>query len=192
MKTRIPVWYEDLRLGDLSLAGDGSLSFRYTDRWRATPGAFPISVTMPLRENAYPPKAVMPWLANLLPEETILNRLCGVLRITPGNLAELLLRVGGDTAGALSFDKPSRRSEWRFEPLARPYGAPDPQEALRRHIDDLERRPFLIGEEGVRQSLAGGQEKSALRCWTRKGLPCSVFPKRATFSPFLETAPRRP
>lgn len=41
-------------------------------------------------------------------------------------------------------------------PLTEFYGLDDPEAALERHFQDLETRPFLAGEEGVRLSLAGG------------------------------------
>ncbi len=37
-----------------------------------------------------------------------------------------------------------------------------PDAALQRHFEDLKVRPFLVGEDGIRLSLAGGQEKTVL------------------------------
>jgi len=65
----IPIWFDDLAVGHVDVAADGSLSLRYEDRWSETAGAFSLSVTMPLRIEPYPSAVISPWLANLLPEE---------------------------------------------------------------------------------------------------------------------------
>ncbi|KAK0331530.1 hypothetical protein LTR94_028558, partial [Friedmanniomyces endolithicus] len=83
----------------------------------------------------------------------------------------------GDTAGALSFSAPSVRSEWAYQPLTEFYQIDDPQAALERLFADLRRRPFLAGEEGVRVSLAGGQEKTALAVLDKNGLPVLRLPR---------------
>ena len=69
MTASVPVWFDGLAVGQVDVAADGSLSFRYADRWLQTAGAFPLSVTMPLRSEPYPSDVISPWLANLLPEE---------------------------------------------------------------------------------------------------------------------------
>ena len=101
-------------------------------------------------------------LANLLPEEEQLAVLTRSLGLDRNDTLAVLSAIGGDTAGALSFGVASNRPDWRYTRLTDMYGVEDPSAALARHIDDLGRRPFLVGEEGVRQSLAGGQKKSAL------------------------------
>lgn len=47
MTASVPIWFEDLAVGHVDVAADGSLSLRYADRWLQTAGAFPLSVTMP-------------------------------------------------------------------------------------------------------------------------------------------------
>ena len=89
----------------------------------------------------------------------------------------ILREIGADTAGALSFGAPSDRRAWAFTPLRELYDAPDDATALGRHIDDLGRRPLLVGEDGVRQSLAGGQKKSALAVAAPNGDPVLRLPE---------------
>lgn len=162
MTEQVSVWFGELHLGDVTVGEDGALSFAYTDKWRATPGAFALSLTMPLRSGAFGSEIISPWLANLLPEERQLATLTRAFGLDRADSLALLKEMGGDTAGALSFGDPSQPSKWAYKPLADFYDTEDPQRALDRHFDDLRRRPFLAGEEGVRLSLAGGQEKSAL------------------------------
>lgn len=162
MTASVAIWFDDLAVGQVDVAADGSLSLRYADRWLQTTGAFPLSVTMPLRADPYPSDIISPWLANLLPEEEQLQVLTRSLGLDQADVLAVLAEIGGDTAGALSFGAATDRALWAYTPLTTFYDTADPRLALERHFEDLGRRPFLVGEEGVRQSLAGGQKKSAL------------------------------
>jgi serine/threonine-protein kinase HipA len=173
----VPIWFDDLAVGQVDVAADGSLSLRYADRWLQTAGAFPLSVTMPLRADPYPSDVISLWLANLLPEEEQLQVLTRSLGLDQADVLAVLAEIGGDTAGALSFGAATERALWAYTPLTTFYDTPDPRLALERHFDDLGRRPFLVGEEGVRQSLAGGQKKSALAVLGPDGAPVLRLPQ---------------
>ncbi|HRO10123.1 type II toxin-antitoxin system HipA family toxin [Amaricoccus sp.] len=166
---RVPVYLDALHLGDVQVAEDGALSFAYTPDWLATRGAFPLSLTIPLRPGQHARDVVEPWLANLLPEEQQLVQVARSLGLDRSDALAILREIGGDTAGALSFGAPSDPAAGTYTPLTEFYGTPDEAAALERHFDDLGRRPFLAGEDGVRQSLAGGQRKSALAVLDRDG-----------------------
>lgn len=153
------------------------LSLRYAERWLQTAGAFALSVTMPLRADPYPSDVISPWLANLLPEEEQLQVLTRSLGLDQADVLAVLAEIGGDTAGALSFGAATERALWVYKPLTTFYDTPDPRLALERHFEDLGRRPFLVGEEGVRQSLAGGQKKSALAVLAPDGAPVLRLPQ---------------
>jgi serine/threonine-protein kinase HipA len=172
----VPIWFDDLAVGQVDVAADGSLSLRYEDRWLQTAGAFPLSVTMPLRAEPYPSDVLSPWLANLLPEEEQLQVLTRSLGLDQADVLAVLAEIGGDTAGALSFGAATERALWAYTPLTSFYNTADPRLALERHFEDLGRRPFLVGEEGVRQSLAGGQKKSALAVLAPDGAPVLRLP----------------
>jgi len=173
----VPIWFDDLAVGQVDVAADGSLSLRYADRWLQTTGAFPLSVTMPLRADPYPSDIISPWLANLLPEEEQLQVLTRSLGLDQADVLAVLSEIGGDTAGALSFGASTDRALWAYTPLTTFYDTADPRLALERHFEDLGRRPFLVGEEGVRQSLAGGQKKSALAVLGPDGAPVLRLPQ---------------
>ncbi len=177
MTRPVRVWFGDLNLGDITVAEDGSLAFGYSKKWLATKGAFALSRTMPLRAAPFDSQTISPWLANLLPEERQLAVLTRTLGLDRADTLALLNEIGGDTAGALSFGVPSARSEWAYAPLTEFYGIDDPPKALERHFADLRDRPFLAGAEGVRLSLAGGQEKSALAVLDAKGDPVLRLPQ---------------
>lgn len=176
MTSVVPIWFDALQVGQIEIASDGALALQYAERWVRTTGAFPLSVTMPLRTEPYPSEVISPWLANLLPEEEQLQGLSRALGLDQADVLAVLREIGGDTAGALSFGQPPDRGTWSYTPLTQFYGTDDPQEALERHFADLGRRPFLVGEEGVRQSLAGGQKKSALAVLGPDGAPVLHLP----------------
>ena len=177
MTASVPIWFDDLTVGQVDVAADGSLSLRYAERWLQTTGAFPLSVTMPLRADPYPSDVISPWLANLLPEEEQLQMLTRSLGLDQADVLAVLAEIGGDTAGALSFGAATERALWAYTPLTSFYDTADPRLALERHFEDLGRRPFLVGEEGVRQSLAGGQKKSALAVLGPDGAPVLRLPQ---------------
>lgn len=168
---RIAVYYDRFEVGALTVDGQGALGFAYDPRWQGARGAFGVSLAMPLTQAEHGPDRVHPWLANLLPEEGQLATLARRLGVARGDTVAILREIGGDTAGALSFGAPSLREAWDWLPLTRHYGTDDPDLALVRHFEDLRQRPFLIGEDGVRLSLAGGQQKSALAVLGPDGRP---------------------
>lgn len=174
--TTVPVWFDALHVGDVTVADTGALSFSYSEAWLATEGVFPLSLTLPLTPTAYPSEVISPWLANLLPEEDQLTILTRSLGLDRADTLAMLRAIGGDTAGALSFGAPSDRGAWRYTPLTEFYSLDDPGAALERHFQDLEQRPFLAGEDGVRLSLAGGQRKSALAVLDANGTPVVRLP----------------
>lgn len=177
MTAIVPVWFDALHVADVSVSEEGALSFAYTEAWLATNGAFPLSVTLPLQKTNYPEEVISPWLANLLPEEEQLTVLTHSLGLDRADTLAVLNEIGGDTAGALSFGDPSVRAEWTYTPLCEFYETDDLEVALDRHFNDLAERPFLVGEEGVRLSLAGGQKKSALAVLGPDGAPVLRLPQ---------------
>ena len=115
MTASVPIWFDELELGAVNVGSDGSLSLRYTGPWVQTAGAFPLSVTMPLRPDPYPTEIITPWLANLLPEEEQLAVLTRSLGLDQADVIAVLVEIGGDTAGALSFGLPfttNRNQTW--------------------------------------------------------------------------------
>lgn len=176
---RVPVQFYDLPVGHISVEDDGSLGFLYDPEWVVTQSAFPLSQTMPLGHRVYGTEVISPWIANLLPEEDQLRVLTRSLGLDQSDSLAVLVQIGGDTAGALSFGSPDPDKTPSYVPLTEFYGTDDPQIALLAHFDDLGRRPFLVGEDGVRQSLAGGQKKTALAVLDKGGTPVYRLPERA-------------
>lgn len=176
-ENEIPVFYEAYQVASLQLDDEGRLSLAYDKRWLATSAAFPISLSLPLAPDTYGAEVVHPWLANLLPEERQLAALAKIIGVDRNDTIAILREIGGDTAGALSFGAPSDRKAWTYLALPAFYNTDQPDQALSRHFEDLKARPFLVGEDGIRLSLAGGQQKSVLTVLDPAGRPRLGLPQ---------------
>jgi serine/threonine-protein kinase HipA len=150
----LPVYFEQRHIGTIHVDASGP-SFTYAPGWIGLRGAFPISLTMPLKSERFTADIFLPWAANLLPESEQLRTLGQLLGMARSDVIGLLSAIGGDTAGAFSFGQPGKASfvQWRLVGT---------QEELERMIENLPNKPFLVGEEGVSMSLAGVQSKIAV------------------------------
>ncbi|MBK4216910.1 type II toxin-antitoxin system HipA family toxin [Paracoccus caeni] len=150
------LFYERYPVGEIVTGQGVAPVFRYDPAWLGQDGAFPLSTTMPLRDEPWGWPVLAPWLINLLPEDNdAIRMMARILDVPHTDVLALLGRVGRDTSGAISF---AERGATGCE--ARDVGS---EEQLERIIDELPRKPFLAGEDGVSMSLAGVQSKLAVR-----------------------------
>jgi len=132
----------------------GNLQFRYDPAY-VEDGGPPLSQNMPIRSEAYPPRACLAFFGNLLPEEDVRTQMALATGISVNNDYRLLERFGGDVAGAVTL-LPEGET-----------GSPEPgtlelisDERLDELLVDLPQRPFAADEDGeIRLSLAGAQQK---------------------------------
>ena len=150
----LPVYFEQRLVGTIYVDKSGP-GFTYDPAWIGLLGAFPISITMPLKSERIASDTFLPWAANLLPESEQLRTLGQLLGMARSDVIGLLSAIGGDTAGALSIGQPGRTASVQWRPMGKP-------EDLERVIEELPNKPFLVGEEGVSMSLAGAQTKLAV------------------------------
>jgi serine/threonine-protein kinase HipA len=150
----LPIYFESRLVGNIEVDRTGP-GFTYDPRWIRLRGAFPISLTMPLRPERVPSSIFLPWAANLLPENQQLRTLGEILGMARSDVVGLLSTIGGETAGALSFGQPGRTGSFFWRPVGT-------QDDLERLIEELPNKPFLAGDEGVSMSLAGAQTKLAV------------------------------
>ena len=173
----LPVYFEQRLVGTIHVDRGGP-SFTYASGWIGLKGAFPISLTMPLKSERFASDIFLPWAANLLPESEQLRTLGQLLGMARSDVIGLLSAIGGDTAGALSVGQPGRAYpvQWR---------AIGEAEELERMIEDLPNKPFLVGEEGVSMSLAGVQSKVpvAVDCDGRIFIPMNGSPSTHILKP---------
>jgi serine/threonine-protein kinase HipA len=152
MTDRIDVFYENTRMASVRSV-EGRTTLVYEPSWRERKAAFPVSLSMPLSRETHDDKAIMPWLANLLPESH-LHQIGQMVGVHAQDVLGILSSMGRDTAGALSLKLPQGSGGRNV--------AVGTEADLERLIDGLPERPFLAGAEGVSMSLAGAQDKIAV------------------------------
>lgn len=150
----LPVYFEDQIVGTISV-DESAPRFAYDEAWVQRRNAFPISVTMPLTKTDVPEGLFQIWAANLLPEAEQLTIVGRQLGVSTNDIVALLETIGRDTAGALSFGAPGGKHKSDWHPVKN-------DADLERIIDELPRKPFLVGDDGVSMSLAGVQSKIAI------------------------------
>lgn len=151
---RLHVFFGQRPVGELALDAAGKLAWRYLGAWRRDPGAFPVSVSLPLDGEPARPDAAANFFANLLPEGTVRQRICQALRISPTNDFELLRAIGGDCAGALTIT-----AEEQPPPVGNDYEAVTPRQLAAWSVGAPDAFSAITGRRDVRLSLAGAQDK---------------------------------
>jgi serine/threonine-protein kinase HipA len=134
----------------------GRLTFTYDPDWLGRSHAVPLSASLPLHDKAFDDRAARPFFAGLLPEQDKRDQVARAIGVSERNDFALLDALGGECAGAVSFTHPGEKPIEQGTDLD--YRVLDDQE-LATIIDKLPERPLLAGEEGIRLSLAGAQDK---------------------------------
>jgi serine/threonine-protein kinase HipA len=152
---RLVVHLNSEPVGDLEQDDSGLLEFRYHSEWLGRADATPLSRSLPLQADTFRGKHARAFFAGILPEEGPRQRIAAILGISERNDFAMLERIGGECAGAVSLLPeglaPPSAGDARLRELS--------EEELRRVVDELPNRPLMAGEDGVRLSLAGAQDK---------------------------------
>ncbi len=152
--SKLIVYLHEERVGELEQDDSGLLRFSYAATWLAKDGAAPISRMLPLTSETFESKRARPFFAGILPEAGPRTRIAEILGISESNDFAMLERIGGECAGAISL-LPEGTQPFHNENRLRTLGEKD----LSAIVNELPRRPLLAGEEGLRLSLAGAQDK---------------------------------
>jgi serine/threonine-protein kinase HipA len=150
-------------VGQLRRETSGAILFQYDRSWIEWEFALPVSLSLPIREQAYIGASVLAVFENLLPDNDSLRRQIAARARAQGTDAYSLLgAIGHDCVGALQFLPPD------VQPT--PAGAIDAVPVNEREIgnilDNLATAPLGITEdESFRISIAGAQKKTALLRW---------------------------
>lgn len=182
MKRILDVYLLGETVGTLEQDEHGSMRFTYSPEWLVQTGAIPLSHSLPLREEGFGRNESRGFFAGILPEQHQREVIAKNLGVSAGNDFALLDRIGGECAGAVTF---LRRGQ---EPLEqkeeyRTLSAGELAEILRA----LPRRPLMAGDEGVRLSLAGAQEKLAIhRSPQGISIPLGGAPSTHILKPAIE------
>ena len=83
---------------------DSGSRFTYDAQWLRESAAVPISVTLPLRDEPFESKGLLPFFANLLPEGWYQELATRRLRISKDDPFGLLLATCGDCIGAVEIE----------------------------------------------------------------------------------------
>jgi serine/threonine-protein kinase HipA len=153
MATELCVYLHNALVGRLWLDERGRYKYQYDPRWLAGHNVIPLSLSLPLQEPAFEDDSARPFFANLLPEGELRRAVARKLGISEQNDFALLEAIGGECAGAVSVlpEGTNLSAQGEYRPLAEP--------ELHELLATLPNRPLLVGEEGLRLSLAGAQYK---------------------------------
>ena len=161
-RNRIPlnIFLNGRLSGQLKRKTSGAIDFQYDPSWLEWKHTFPISLSLPLREDHYVGDPVIAVFDNLLPDnEDMRQRVAAKTRADGTDPYSLLAAIGRDCVGALQFlpagDDPGTAGAIDSDMLT------DAQ--IAEIIATLEGAPLGLGDDaGFRISLAGIQEKTAL------------------------------
>jgi serine/threonine-protein kinase HipA len=147
-------------VGQLRREASGAISFQYDPSWLDWEFVLPVSLSLPLREQAYSGAPVVAVFDNLLPDNSDLRRKIAARAHAEGTDAySLLSAIGHDCVGALQFLLPDMEPG----PAGAVVGDPINNNGIATIIGDLSATPLGITEdESFRISIAGAQEKTAL------------------------------
>ncbi|TIQ08746.1 MAG: type II toxin-antitoxin system HipA family toxin [Mesorhizobium sp.] len=147
-------------VGQLSKATSGAISFQYDETWLGWEHALPISLSLPLREDAYRGEAVIAVFDNLLPDsEALRRRVAEKVGAGGADAYSLLAAIGHDCVGALQFVG----SDGHHEADGNITGEVVDDEAIEKLLNSLAQAPLgLNRDDEFRISVAGAQEKTAL------------------------------
>ena len=147
-------------VGVLRRESTGAIDFRYAGEWLQWRGTFPVSLSLPLREDRYIGAPVINVFDNLLPDnDAIRKRVAERVGADGTDAYSMLAALGHDCVGAL-----------QFLPDGVDPGTPGSSEGklvskrdVAGIIENLTAAPLGLGEdEDFRISIAGAQEKTAL------------------------------
>ena len=158
MARTLDVYLHSDLIGHLVQDSGGRMVFDYVESWLNKPGATALSQSLPLRTKRFNSKECRGYFGGILPEEAKREIVARNLGISARNDYAMLERIGGECAGAVTF-LPAGQT---LPELTHSYRKLPPQE-LAEILKELPKRPLLAGEEGIRLSLAGAQDKIAVR-----------------------------
>ena len=183
----LTVWWDGAHVGLLRIDEHGDLEFVYDPAWVEDAACPAVSISLPKRLEPFNRRETRPFFAGLLPEETQRDAVAHALGVSRANDFRLLERLGGDVAGALTLwpegDVPP-------EPQGLTATEPLTDDRLLEVLARLPARPMLAGEEGLRLSLAGAQQKlPVVLVNARAALPAPGQPSTHILKPAIERLP---
>lgn len=146
-------------IGTLEKTKQGGLIFTYDERWLNTPGARPISLSLPLISQSFSGGIVYNFFDNLLPDNPqIRSRIQAKFHVATDQPFDLLANIGRDCVGAVQIidgEIPHFKKDIHYEPLD--------EKKMASILRNYQKNPLGMTDidEGFRISIAGAQEKTA-------------------------------
>lgn len=182
MPRTLDVYLRRKFVGRLIQDENGQLAFLYAGGWLNNPNAVPLSHSLPLRKEKFNRNECRGFFAGVLPDESKREIIAKNLGISARNDFAMLERIGGECAGAVTFvpagqKLPERNDRYRL--LS--------SEKLAEILKMLPRRPLMAGEDGIRLSLAGAQDKIVVHVHDQQiSLPLGGAPSTHILKPAIE------
>lgn len=183
MARRQNVYLDRGLVGQLIQDDGGQLLFEYAESWLGNPNAIPLSHSLPLREEQFTQKECRGFFGGILPEEVNRKKIARILGISDKNDFAMLEQIGGECAGAVTFlpqGSAAPADDSRYREIS--------NAELARILRELPRRPLMAGEDDIRLSLAGAQDKIAVRVENgRISIPLGSAPSSHILKPAIAT-----
>lgn len=157
MALTLDVYLHSHYVGQLVQNEHGDMVFGYDAQWLESPHAVPLSHSLPLQAEEFDRTQCRGFFGGILPEDVKRQTLAKNLGISARNDFAMLEQIGGECAGAVTFipaDEELPEENYRYKPLS--------ESELAKTLRELPRRPLMAGEDGIRLSLAGAQDKLAV------------------------------
>ena len=157
----LKVYLNNRLVGSLCKGSSGATSFSYDETWLEWEQTFPISLSLPLREDSYQGNPVTAVFENLLPDSDALRRRVAEKFGAGGTDAfSLLFAIGRDCVGALQFIPEGVEANTDSTLIE---GDPVNEGEIEKLLSNLPQAPLGLDRgSDFRISIAGAQDKTAL------------------------------
>src|SRR5271154_3387933 len=176
---------ENREMGRVRRDRNGRLSFTYSEDWRTTADAFPLSLSMPLALGEHGHAKIDPYLWGLLPDnEQVLDKWGRKFHVSARNAFGLIAHVGEDAPGAVQFVRADRVDAIRRRSPADVEWLTTATIAQRLRALRADHAAWRLPRDTGQFSLAGAQPKTALLFLNgRWGLPSGRVPTTHILKP---------
>ena len=157
MARELDVYLDQNLIGKLAQDSHGETTFQYHESWIDDPQAVALSQSLPLRKQEYTRRECIGFFNGILPEGINREIAAKNVGVSAKNDVALLEQIGGECAGAITF-----LASGQTLPAQIGWYRPLSDHELGDILRKLPRRPLLAGEDHVRLSLAGAQDKLAV------------------------------
>jgi serine/threonine-protein kinase HipA len=158
----LDVYMNGYLVGEFTKSSTGSHQFAYAPQWLAIPGSRPISLSMPLRKQAYKGDEVYNFFDNLLPDNLeVRNRVVARHNADSTQAFDLLAKIGQDSVGALQL-VPHGQQPFDIKKIESKVLSDKALEKILKGYQSNIPLGMLADDDDFRISIAGAQEKTAL------------------------------